>query len=86
MTRRRTTLTRVVGVCGLLASAMCVAVWPGTTAAAKKERVTDIPLRVTVEDPGEYLVDPGVYGDPAWIRKAKDASFPPLRISPEPPR
>ena len=27
----------------------------------------------------------GVYGDPAWIRKAIDVHFPPLEIAPEPP-
>lgn len=27
----------------------------------------------------------GVYGDPAWIAKAASATFPPLKIAPEPP-
>ena len=27
----------------------------------------------------------GVYGDPAWIAKANSATFPPLKIAPEPP-
>ena len=27
----------------------------------------------------------GVYGDPAWIRKAAEATYPPLRIAPDPP-
>ncbi len=27
----------------------------------------------------------GVYGDPAWIEKATDVTFPPLEIAPEPP-
>jgi len=27
----------------------------------------------------------GVYGDPAWIEKATSATFPPLKIAPEPP-
>ena len=27
----------------------------------------------------------GVYGDPSWIRKAAEATFPPLRIAPDPP-
>ncbi|HBO44600.1 MAG TPA: hypothetical protein DD670_11835, partial [Planctomycetaceae bacterium] len=28
----------------------------------------------------------GVYGNPAWIRKATEAKFPPLRPAPDPPR
>jgi len=27
----------------------------------------------------------GVYGDPAWIRKAAEAKFPPLEVAPDPP-
>jgi len=27
----------------------------------------------------------GVYGDPAWVNKAKSATFPPLEIAPDPP-
>ena len=27
----------------------------------------------------------GVYGDPPWVAKAKEATYPPLRIAPEPP-
>ena len=28
----------------------------------------------------------GVYGDPAWVAKAKDVTYPPLEIAPEPPQ
>jgi hypothetical protein len=27
----------------------------------------------------------GVYGDPAWIQKAKDVAYPPLEVAPDPP-
>ncbi|MBN2476149.1 MAG: right-handed parallel beta-helix repeat-containing protein [Pirellulales bacterium] len=52
--------------------------------AARFELADDSPAIKLGFKPFDYT-KAGVYGDPRWIRKAAEATFPPLRLAPDPP-